>query len=61
MLKSTLLDILRTFNKEQLKNFGLTDPKVKLEVKLKNGQSHKIELGDKDFSGSAVYAKIDGG
>lgn len=46
---------------EQLKNFGLTDPKVKLEVKLKNGQSHKIELGDKDFSGSAVYAKIDGG
>ncbi len=46
---------------EQLKNFGLTEPKVKLEVKLKNGQSHKIELGDKDFSGSAVYAKIDGG
>ncbi|MBI1764624.1 MAG: DUF4340 domain-containing protein [Acidobacteria bacterium] len=46
---------------EQLKNFGLTEPKVKLEVKLKNGQSHKIELGDKDFSGSAVYAKIDSG
>jgi hypothetical protein len=50
-----------TATADQLKNFGLTDPKVKLEVKLKNGQSHKIELGDKDFSGSAVYAKIDGG
>jgi hypothetical protein len=44
-----------------LKNYGLTAPKVKLEVKLKNGQSHKIELGDKDFSGTSVYAKVDGG
>lgn len=44
-----------------LKNYGLAEPKVKLEVKLKNGQSHKIELGDKDFSGNSVYAKVDGG
>jgi hypothetical protein len=46
---------------DNLKNFGLTEPKVKLEVKLKNGQSHKIELGDKDFSGASVYARVDGG
>ncbi len=46
---------------EDLKAFGLTAPKVKLEVKLKNGQSHRIELGEKDFTGNSVYAKIDGG
>lgn len=46
---------------EDLKTFGLTEPKVKLEVKLKNGQSHRIELGEKDFSGNSVYAKVDGG
>jgi hypothetical protein len=44
----------------ELKSYGLTEPKVKLEVKLKNGQSHQIELGDKDFSGASVYAKVDG-
>src|SRR6185503_12076829 len=43
---------------DDLKNYGLTAPKVKLEVKLKNGQSHRIELGEKDFSGNSVYAKI---
>jgi hypothetical protein len=46
---------------EELKTYGLTEPKVKLEVKLKNGQSHRIELGEKDFTGNSVYAKIDGG
>lgn len=50
-----------TASAEELKTYGLSDPKVKLDVKLKNGQSHKIELGEKDFTGSSVYARVDGG
>jgi Domain of unknown function (DUF4340) len=45
---------------DQLKNYGLAEPPVKLEVKLKNGQSHRVELGTKDPMGSSAYARIDG-
>src|SRR4030095_14089800 len=31
-----------------LKQCGLSDPAVKLEVKLKNGSTHRVELGAKD-------------
>jgi hypothetical protein len=43
-----------------LKPYGLAEPKVKLDVKLKNGQTHHVELGAKDQIGSSAYAKIDG-
>jgi hypothetical protein len=43
-----------------LKPFGLSEPKVKLDVKLKDGQTHHIELGGKDPIGTSAYAKIDG-
>src|SRR5215510_375904 len=44
---------------EQLKNYGLTEPAVKLEIKLKNGNSHRVELGSRDPIGSSAYARID--
>jgi hypothetical protein len=43
-----------------LKSYGLTEPAVKLELKLKNGQVHRVQLGSKDPLGSSVYAQIDG-
>jgi hypothetical protein len=43
-----------------LKPFGLAEPAVKLDVKLKNGQTHHVELGAKDPIGTSAYAKIDG-
>src|SRR5262245_56210497 len=43
-----------------LKAFGLTEPAVKLDVKLKNGQTHHIELGAKDPIGTSAYARING-
>jgi hypothetical protein len=46
---------------DRLKNFGLTEPTVKLEFKLKDGKQHRIEFGIKDYSGSSAYAKVDGG
>jgi len=42
------------------KNFGLEPAVVKLTVKLGSGQTHELELGDKDFSSSSVFARIPG-
>ncbi len=46
---------------DELKSYGLTEPAVKLEIKLKNGEMHRVELGAKDVIGSSAYAKVDGG
>ncbi|HKQ78167.1 MAG TPA: DUF4340 domain-containing protein [Blastocatellia bacterium] len=43
-----------------LKQYGLSEPAVKLEVKLKNGETHRVEIGSKDQFGSSAYVKIDG-
>src|SRR5262249_5189823 len=45
---------------DALKSFGLAEPAVKLEIKLKNGQTHRVELGTKDVVGALAYAKING-
>src|SRR5262245_30107424 len=42
------------------KQYGLSEPAVKLEVKLKNGETHRVELGSKDEISLAAYAKVDG-
>ncbi len=54
--------VQREFDAEtgRLKNYGLAEPPVKLEFKLKNGRQHRVELGSKDVSESYAYAKIDG-
>jgi hypothetical protein len=49
-----------TASGDQLKNYGLAEPAVTLEIKLKNGQTRRVELGAKDPSGSSAYARIDG-
>jgi len=37
----------------------LQEPAVTLEVKLKNGEQHRLRLGAKDFSGLSVYGLVD--
>ncbi len=44
---------------DEIKSFGLTEPAVTVEVKLKDGKQHRIRLGSKDFSNLSVYAFID--
>ena len=53
----------RTFpaTPENLNSFGLKDPSLTLDVTLKNGTSHQLRFGAKDFSSSSVYALIDNG
>jgi hypothetical protein len=45
---------------DNLSNYGLADPAVKLDFQGKNGSPHDIQLGNRDFSNDAVYALIDG-
>lgn len=43
---------------EESQSFGLSEPAVSVEVKLKSGDQHALRLGSKDFSGLSVYARI---
>src|ERR1700675_1034348 len=46
---------------DRLKVYGLDPPQVALDFQLQNGAKHSIKLGNKDFTGSSVYAVVDGG
>lgn len=43
-----------------LKDFGLTEPKIKTVFFLKDGKKRELILGDKNPEGTSVYAKING-
>ena len=44
---------------DQAKSFGLAEPAVTVEIKLKDGKQHTIRLGTKDFSNLSAYAYLD--
>jgi len=44
---------------DSLSKYGLAQPAVTIDFQQKGGVEHTIRLGDKDFSGNAVYALID--
>src|SRR5205085_5055429 len=48
-----------TASANEMKSYGLNEPAVTIEVKLKNGESHRVRLGSKDFSGLSVYSQLD--
>jgi len=41
----------------RLKEFGLEQPAATVEIHLKKGETQKLELGAKDFTGMDVYAR----
>jgi hypothetical protein len=43
-----------------LSKYGLSEPAVKLEIKLKSGQTHKIAFGASDEITSTAFSQIDG-
>jgi len=43
---------------EEVKSYGLEEPAVTIELKLKSGDTKTIKLGTKDFSGLSVYAQL---
>jgi uncharacterized protein DUF4340 len=42
------------------KNFGLEPAAIQLTVKLNGGKTYELELGEKDFSSSSVFARVPG-
>jgi len=42
------------------KKYGLAPPAVKLSAKLNDGKTYDLELGEKDFTDSSVFARISG-
>ena len=45
---------------DRLKTYGLDPPALSLEFSLANGTSHTLKLGGRDFTGTSVYAVVDG-
>jgi hypothetical protein len=43
---------------DEIKSFGLAEPAVVIDIKLKSGEQQKVSLGSKDFSGLSVYTRI---
>jgi hypothetical protein len=57
-LSGVRVDRKITASADELKTYGLADPAVVIDAKLKNGEEHEIRLGSKDFSGLAAYAQF---
>jgi hypothetical protein len=58
-LTSARISKTLTVEAAKLGEFGLASPKTALDVKLKSGAAHRVRFGDKDFTGSDVYAFLD--
>jgi len=42
------------------KNFGLDPAAIRYTVKVNGGKTHDLELGEKDFSSSSIFARVPG-
>lgn len=55
------LQVQRSFiPTDNLSKYGLANPALKIDFRGASGSSHSVELGNKDFSNSAIYAIVDG-
>ena len=50
-----------TVSPAKLQEYGLDKPLATIEVKLKDGKTHKLILGKPDFNRSFLYAQADPG
>ena len=57
-LTSAKIERTLTPSAEEIKSFGLEEPAVTVEIKLKSGETQNMKLGAKDFSGLSAYAQI---
>lgn len=46
-------------SEEQLKDYGLEQPMATVEVSLKDGQTHELVVGKRDFTEKSLYARVD--
>lgn len=45
---------------DRLKVYGLAPAQLSIEFQTAKGAKHSLDLGNKDFTGSSVYARVDG-
>src|SRR5215471_10141744 len=57
-LTSAKIERTLTPSGEEMKSFGLEEPAVTVEIKLKSGETQNLKMGSKDFSGLSAYAQI---
>lgn len=48
-----------TVSPEAMRSYGLEQPPLVIEFKLRNGESHRVRFGAVEFSSSLVYGRID--
>lgn len=57
----TDLQVQRSFTPtDNLSKYGLAQPALEIDFRAASGSPHAVELGNKDFSNSSVYALVDG-
>ncbi|BAC08438.1 DUF4340 domain-containing protein [Thermosynechococcus vestitus] len=44
---------------ERARDYGLAPPRATVDITLKDGQQHRLHLGDTTFDGLKLYAEID--
>lgn len=57
-ITSAKIERSMTPSADEMKSFGLEEPAVTVEIKLKSGETQTIKLGAKDFSGLSAYAQF---
>ena len=59
LLVSSKSDRILTVPAAQLSDYGLQQPQATVEVKLQDGKTHRLVLGQPDFNRSFLYAQAD--
>jgi hypothetical protein len=59
LLVSSKSDRVLTVPAAQLSDYGLQQPQATVEVKLQDGKTHRLVLGQPDFNRSFLYAQAD--
>lgn len=59
LLVSSKSDRVLTVPAAQLSDYGLQQPQATVEVKLQDGKTHQLVLGQPDFNRSFLYAQAD--
>ena len=59
LLASGTSDRALTIGDDRLGEYGLESPQATVEVKLNNGETHRLILGKPDFNRNFLYAQVD--
>jgi hypothetical protein len=44
---------------QQIRDYGLENPKATIDITLRTGETYQLVVGNRDFTGSNLYAQVD--